>query len=481
MSTVLAFDFGASSGRGIKAVFKDGRLTYEEIHRFTNVPVERDGTLCWNFEELLGEVHTGINKAGSFDSIGFDTWGVDFALLDKDGWLLESPVHYRDGRTNGMAKKAQDVLDPDTLYEQTGNQIMDINTLYQLLALREQHPSLYAKAGKLLFLPDLFAYSLGADPVCEYTICSTSQMFNIASRGWSGKVLDAFGIPAGLFPPFVHCGTVTGRYRNAKIIAVAGHDTQCAAAALLCTEEESSRSVFLSCGTWSLIGTELDEPVLSPESRQAGLSNELGANGKVNYLKNIIGLWLIQESRREWRRQGKDYSFNDLERFASEAQPRRSFIDPDDPVFVPAGNIPERIAAYCRRTGQPAPLTPGETMRCIYESLALKYRFAVKQLAEATGKEFAQIHILGGGARDETLCRMTADCCGLPVTAGPVEATALGNILTQLVALGDIQSIAAGRKLLMETERLRTYEPENSADWNGSFAAFTTLLSSKHT
>lgn len=478
MSTVLAFDFGASSGRAVKSVFTDGSLRYEEVHRFANVPLEKNGTLYWDFETLLAEIHAGIEKAGKFDSIGFDTWGVDFGLLDGSGQLIDLPVHYRDGRTTGISKKTGNMLSQEALYRESGNQIMDINTLFQLIALKEKDPAVFEKAERLLFMPDLFAFSLGAKPVCEYSICSTSQMFNSVSHSWSRQILSGFGIPESLFAPIVRSGTITGTYNNAAIIAVAGHDTQCAVAAMPCTDDAAARSVFISCGTWSLLGTELDAPVLSAESMREGLSNELGANGKINYLKNITGLWLIQESRREWKRQGSAYSFDELERSASEARPLQCFIDPDDPLFVSAGDIPGRVAGYCRRTGQYVPKTTGEMMRCMYESLVLKYRFAVEQLAKMTGMEFTQIHILGGGARDGTLCRFTASCCNLPVIAGPAEATALGNIIIQLQALGDITDIAEGRKLIAGTEPLKTYMPVSADDWDSGFERFSMLVSS---
>lgn len=369
-ATVLAFDFGASSGRAIRAVYDGQNLTYEEIHRFENVPIEKDGHLCWDVETLLKEIHTAIQKAGTFDSLGFDTWGVDFGLLDTDGHLLANPVHYRDARTNGKPEQAAARMPAEELYAHTGNQIMAINTLFQLLALREQDPELLQKAEHILFMPDLFAALLGAEPVCERSIASTSQMLDPRTGQWSREVLAAYGLPENRFAPIVASGTVTGTLANgAKIIAVAGHDTQCASAAMPCAEEDAEHTAFLSCGTWSLLGTELDTPILTADSCQSGLSNELGANGKINYLKNIIGLWLIQESRREYKRRGQAYSFAELEQQALAAEPLRSFIDPDAPEFVAPGDLPDRIQEFCRKTGQPVPETVGAVMRCIYESL----------------------------------------------------------------------------------------------------------------
>lgn len=471
--TVLAFDFGASSGRAIVAVLGNGTLSYHEVHRFENNPIEKDGTLYWDTETLFQEVQTGIEKAGAFDSVGFDTWGVDFGLLDETGALLEAPVHYRDRRTDGMVERVCERLGKQTLYHSTGNQIMKINTLFQLAALREQRPELLARAKKLLFMPDLFAYQLTGNPSCEMSIASTSQMFNPQKKRWSYETLRALDLPEDLLLPVVPSGTVTGSYRSAKVIAVAGHDTQCAVAALPTQEKDAA---FLSCGTWSLLGAELDAPVLTEQSRRLALSNEIGVDGKINYLKNIIGLWLIQESRRAWRRQGEEYSYADLEREALAAKPFQSFIDPDAPEFGVPGDIPRLVREFCEKTGQHPPQTVGETMRCIYESLALKYRFALAQLEEATGKTFRTLHVLGGGTKDTLLCQMASNSCGIPVVAGPIEATALGNILIQLVALGALADISAGRALLAQAEPLKHYAPCEKAEWAEAYARYLTIL-----
>lgn len=471
--TVLAFDLGASSGRAIKAEFREHMLNYEEVHRFENNPVEKDGTLHWDFAALEAEVRIGIEKAGEFDSVGFDTWGVDFGLLDEQGELLEAPVHYRDTRTNGMPEKLSNKLSKELLYQHTGNQIMAINTLFQLMAVKEQQPELLDKAKTLLFMPDLLAYRLTGNPSCEATIASTSQMFDPKSRLWSAEVLDACGIDSSMLLTPVPSGTVTGTYQNAKVIAVAGHDTQCAVAAIPSNNPDVA---FLSCGTWSLLGTELDFPVLTRESMEMELSNEVGANGTINYLKNIIGLWLIQESRRQYRRQGEEYSFSQLGELALEAKPLRCFIDPDSPELGVPGDIPELVKAYCKRTNQYVPQTVGEVMRCIYESLALKYRLAMEQLECAIDKRFGALHILGGGIQAELLCQFTANSCKIPVIAGPVEATALGNIIIQLVALGALESIEQGRDLIAKTESLKRYQPMDQEQWDKAFVDYKTIL-----
>ena len=475
MTRVLAFDFGASSGRAILGSYGEGRLEYREIHRFENIPHTVGGHLRWNYSALMSEVRCGIEKAGAFDSVGIDTWGVDFGLLDADGKLLEDPVHYRDARTEGMVDAAARIMAPQVLYTGTGTQILPINTLFQLLALQKQQPKLLQRADKLLFMPDLFAYALCGHMACERSIASTSQLLTLPEGGWNTQVLRAYNLPERLFLPTVPSGSVVGTWphRNAKVVAVAGHDTQCAVAALPTQEPDVA---FLSCGTWSLLGCELDTPVLTEESLCLGLSNELGANGRVNYLKNIIGLWLIQESRREWRRQGRDYSYAELERLALEAAPLRCFIDPDDPVFTPPGDIPTRVRDYCASTKQYVPQTVGEVMRCVYESLALKYRLALEQLQTSTGRHFTALHILGGGTKDGLLCRMTADSTGLRVVAGPVEATALGNIIIQLVALGALPSIEAGRALITRTETMTEYTPADTAEWDSAYETYKALL-----
>lgn len=473
MSKVLAFDFGASSGRAILATFENGRLSYEEIHRFENNPRDKDGHFCWDFDTLLSEVKLGIEKAGEFDSIGFDTWGVDFGLLDESGRLLADPVHYRDARTEGMVEKALKIMDAQALYAKTGNQIMSINTLFQLIALKQQQPELLKKAKTMLFMPDLFSYMLSGTAACEQSIASTSQMMDLSKGTWNTEVLKVFDLPENLFLTPVKSGTVTGSLGNAKMVAVAGHDTQCAVAAVPTQSEDIA---FLSCGTWSLLGTELDSPILTQQSAALGLSNELGANGKCNYLKNIIGLWLIQESRRAWRKKGEEYSYADLERLALDAKPLQCFIDPDAPEFTPPGDIPARVQEFCRKTGQYVPQTVGEIMRCIYESLALKYRFAIQQLQAATGKSFKALHILGGGTKDRLLCQMSANSTGLPVVAGPIEATALGNIIIQLVALGKLKDIAEGRALIAQTETLKNYAPCEIAAWDKAYEAYKTIL-----
>ena len=473
MSRVLAFDFGASSGRAILGEYDGEVLHYREVHRFENVPRQHDRYFCWDFHDLMAQVHLAMEKAGDIDSLAFDTWGVDFGLLDENGRLLGDPVHYRDSRTVGMPEEAEKILSLPALYAATGCQIMAINTLFQLMAVQRQQPELWRRVRRILFLPDLFAYALCGAQACETTIASTSQMLDARSGRWSSSVLQAFSIPETLFAPLVPSGTVVGRYGTAKVIAAAGHDTQCAVAALPTPEKGTA---FLSCGTWSLLGCELDAPILTEESRRLALSNERGANGTIHYLKNIIGLWLIQESRRQWKREGTSYSYAELEQLALAAEPLRSLIDPDAPEFTPPGDLPGRVQNFCRRTAQPVPETVGQIMRCIYESLAFKYRYALEQLEQSTGQRFTTLHILGGGTKDGLLCRMTADCTGRTVLAGPAEATALGNMLIQLVTLGALRDLDEGRALIARTEGVKRFAPGERTAWNSRYDFFQTII-----
>lgn len=462
--TVIAFDFGASSGRAIKGVYDGVSLKYSEIHRFENIPVERDGHLRWDFDGILAEIHKAIDKCPEADSLAFDTWGVDYGLINKEGKLVSLPVNYRDGRGEKAFDTALKKISRKELYKKTGNQIMPINTLFQLTSDSET-------GDKLLFMPDLFTYALTGSLTTERTIASTSQMLDIKNACWSREVAEITEKSITLLPKITQTAAMAGEFNGIKVIKVAGHDTQCAIAAA--PFGMGVESAFLSCGTWSLIGCELDAPVLSEKSMSNELSNELGANGKINYLKNISGLWLIQEARRAFRRNGLNYSYNDMEMLARNAEPFKCFIDPDAPQFSVSCDMSEQIGKYCRDTGQPVPQTDGEVIRCIYESLAMKYRFALAQISENTGKSFKALNLLGGGTKDGFLCSMTADSLGIPVIAGPAEATALGNIMLQLIALGDISDVEQGRDIIRNNENLTVYEPENADEWNEAYKKFS--------
>lgn len=485
MKKVLAFDFGASSGRAIIGSFDGEKITLKEVHRFTNDPVELGGTLYWDVLRLFYEIKQGIVKAkiaGGFDSIGIDTWGVDFGLIDKNGRLLENPVHYRDKRTSGLVEESFKSVPRQKMYDITGIQFMELNTLFQLISLKKQRPEMLERADKMLFMPDLFAYFLTGKMCSEYSIASTSQLIDINTRTWSKELLDAFGIKESLFAPLTEPGTQLGNLskeiceecgvESVPVISVCGHDTQSAITAVPC---ESGDFAFLSSGTWSLFGTELQKPIVNETSLKINITNEGGFGGTTGFLKNIIGLWLIQESRRQWQREGKDYSYADLEKLALSEEPFKCFIDPDAPEFVPQGNIPERVREFCRKTGQYVPESVGEIMRCIYESLAMKYRMTFEKLCECTGKNYPVIHVIGGGTKDGLLCRMTASSCGKTVKAGPIEATVMGNVAVQLMSDGTIGSISEARKAVAASESLKTYEPENTDEWIKAYESFVKI------
>lgn len=476
---VLAVDFGASSGRVMLGTFDGNKITAKEIHRFSNDPVIVNGTMYWDVLRLFHEIKQGLIKAkayGSVDSIGVDTWGVDFGLLDEKGYLLENPVHYRDSRTEGMVEKGFTLIPRERFYELTGNQFMEINTAFQLLALKEQRPELLDRADCLLLMPDLFNYFLSGVKKSERSIVSTTQMSDPLTPGWVMEVAEKFGIPEKILTEVVPTGTLLGPIRkeiqeelgigDMDVVAVAGHDTQCALTAVPSKEDNF---IFVSCGTWSLFGTELEKPVLTKQSEELNITNETGTDGKTSFLKNIIGLWLIQESRRQWIREGKEYSFSELEKLAEAAEPFQSFIDPDAPEFNPAGNVPKRIREYCERTGQKVPQTEGEIVRCINESLALKYRYALEEIKACTGKDYHAIHMVGGGIQSKLLCRFTAYASGIPVIAGPVEATVFGNIAIQLMSKGVIKDLKEAREVIANSEAPTVYEPENGAEWDKAY------------
>lgn len=482
---VLAVDFGASSGRVMLGNFDGKHISIQEIHRFSNDPVLLNGTMYWDFLRLFFEVKQGLIKAkryGKLDSMGVDTWGVDFGLLDKEGNLLENPVHYRDARTTGMLEKSFEKIDKDRFYQITGNQFMEINTVFQLLALLEKRPEILERTSRLLLMPDLINYYLCGQQASEYSIASTTQMLDARKKVWSKEVLESLGIPERILGSIVPCGTRLGFMKPEicqelgidpmEVIAVAGHDTQSALAAVPASEQDF---IFISCGTWSLFGTELNEPVVNGMSERLNITNEGGCQGKTSFLKNIIGLWLIQESRRQWIREGKEYSFGHLEQMAADAKPFKALIDPDAPEFVPAGNVPERIRTYCRKSGQMVPENEAEIVRCIDESLALKYRMTLEEIKMCTGKEYSAIHMVGGGTQSGLLCQMTANACHCPVIAGPVEATVLGNVALQLLATGELKDLTQVRSVVKASTQVKIFEPQDTKQWEQMYGQYKKL------
>lgn len=483
---VLAFDFGASSGRAIIGCFDGDKITLEEVHRFSNDPVSVGGTVYWDVLRLFYEIKQGIIKAkiaGGFDSIGIDTWGVDFGLIDSEGKLMENPVHYRDARTVGLVDEAFKTMPKEKLYGITGIQFMELNTLFQLISLKKYRPWMLERADKMLFMPDLFGYMLTGKMCAEYSIASTSQLIDLDKRTWSKEILDAFGIKESVFAPLVQPGTVLGELSKevceecgvdpVPVISVCGHDTQSAITSVPC---EDGDFAFLSSGTWSLFGTELDKPIVNETSMNINITNEGGFDGSTGFLKNIIGLWLIQESRRQWKREGKEYSYADLEKLALAAEPFKCFIDPDAPEFVPHGNIPERVREFCRKTGQYVPETVGEIMRCIYESLAMKYRLTFEKLRECTERDYPVIHVIGGGTKDGLLCQMTANSCDRTVKAGPIEATVMGNVAVQLMSDGSVKNIGQARKIVADSSELKTFEPKDTDKWAEAYEDFLKVI-----
>lgn len=488
MKKVLAFDFGASSGRAMLGTYDGNSISLKEIHRFSNDPVIVNGIMYWDILRLFYEIKQGLLKAkheSEFDSIGIDTWGVDFGLLDKKGNLLENPVHYRDSRTQGMLEKSFRKLPKDEFYNITGNQFMELNTAFQLLSLVLNRPELLERTDKLLLTPDLFNYMLTGEKTAEYSIASTTQLMDAKKGAWSDKVIKALGIPETIFAPIVPSGTKIGvlsdevceelGINKCDVIAVAGHDTQ---SALVAVPAKEDNFIFISCGTWSLIGTELDAPLINEKSDFYNITNEGGYGGKASFLKNITGLWLVQESRRQWIREGREYGFGQLEEMAKEAEAFASFIDPDAAEFSPSGDMPSRIREYCSRTGQKVPETAGGIVRCINESLALKYRYALEQISDCTGLDYNYIHMVGGGIQSRQLCQFTASASGRMVIAGPVEATVLGNVALQLMASGQIKDLKEARKIIGKSPDIIKYEPGDTKAWEEAYKRYKKIIQS---
>lgn len=481
-ANVLSIDFGASNGRAILCRFDGEKIELQEIHRFSNDPVIVNGTMYWDVLRLYHEIKQSLiacAKIGKIDSLGIDTWGVDFALIDKDGKLISNPVHYRDKRTDGMLEKAFALLDKQKFYGITGNQFMEINTAFQLLSVVNNNPQAISSAESLLLMPDLFNFFLTGIKKTEYSIASTTQLLDARRRQWSDEVISALGIKRSLFTDIIPTATKIGTLTSdlceelnidvCDVIAVAGHDTQCAMASV---PSEKDDFIFLSCGTWSLLGTELEAPVINATAEKCNLTNEGGYLGKTSFLKNIIGLWLIQETRRQWQKENKNYSFAGMEILARSTEPLKCFIDPDAPEFVPSGNIPERVIQYCRKTEQYVPQNDGEVLRCIYDSLAMKYRYSVEQLELCTEKKYDCIHMVGGGTKDTLLSQLTANSCCKNVITGPVEATVLGNAVLQLLACGKIADLKSARKIIKNSEKTTTFIPQCTEQWNKSYKIF---------
>jgi len=488
-SNFLAIDLGGSSGRVLLGRWDGSHLNLQELHRFANGPVDVLGHQHWDVLHLWTEIKVGLRVyTGQFDSplagIGVDTWGVDFALLDAAGHLLGNPYHYRDRRTDGMMELAFQQIPRNQIFEQTGIQFMQINTLYQLLSMAQTKDPQLNMADTLLMMPDLFHYWLTGRKATELTIASTSQMFDIRKGQWALELLIRLGIPTHFLPPMVPPGTVLGDVRPelmtevglqqpVPVIAPGSHDTASAVAAIPGLD---AHSAYLSSGTWSLMGVEIPEPIINNQVLAHNFTNEGGVNNTTRLLKNLTGLWLLQESKRQWQREGHNYSWDELLALSEDAEPFRSLVDPDSPDFLNPSDMPAAIRAYCRWTDQPEPSGVGAVVRCCLESLALKYRWVIEVLEALTGRQLKMIRIVGGGSQNRPLCQFTADACQRPVVTGPVEATALGNVLLQALATGHLPDISAGRQAIAGSFGQQHFEPASTSAWEKAFGRFSKLL-----
>jgi rhamnulokinase len=482
---LLAIDLGAESGRGVLGSFDGSTIQLEVIHRFPNGPVATLDSLHWDALRLHAEILNALRAAASQNiaSVGVDTWGVDFVLLGRGGTLLGNPRHYRDPHTEGMMERAFRIVPREQIYRRSGLQFLRFNTLFQLLALKEARSPLLDIAENLLFMPDLFHYWLTGIKVNEYTDASTSQMLDPMKRSWAYDLVGSFGLSTKMLGTIVQPGAVLGPLRFSvatdtgivpiPVVAPATHDTGSAIAAV----PASSKSwAYISSGTWSLMGVELAEPLVNDATLAANFTNEGGVAGTTRLLKNIMGLWLVQECRRTWEKAGNTYSYEQLTKLAEDAPPFVNLIDPDDPRFMLPPNMPAAIADYCRENGQSSPAEPGPVIRCCLESLALKYLWTLRKLEELTGKSIDVIHVIGGGCQNALICQWTADACGVPVIAGPVEATALGNVLMQAIGLGLIGNVSDGREIIRRSFEVTHYEPRNTDRWREHRERFAVLI-----
>lgn len=483
----LAVDLGAGSGRVLAGEFDGQRIELRELNRFENTPVELPNGWHWNITSLYQNILDGLKLAhkeygDAAVSVGVDTWGVDYALLDKDGCMLGMPYQYRDSRTDGMMELAYSKVPKEEIYASTGIQFMFINSIFQLLSEVESKSAAIDVAEDLLFIPDLLSFWLSGEKSQERSFVSTSQLYNPVSKDWDFGLIEKLGLPKHLFGKITDPGTVLGELRKSvsettgfkdlKVVTVAGHDTASAVAAV---PTDAATPAYLSSGTWSLIGLELPEPVITDQSFEDAFTNEIGIGGKVRFLKNICGLWLIQESRRYWQSKGDDYSFATLAAMAVEAEPFRSFIDPDDERFAQPGKMPEKVCDYCRETGQDLPRNPGEIIRCITEGLAMRYAQVWKKLIKYADSPPEVLHIVGGGCKNELLNQFTANALGVTVKAGPVEATGLGNIIAQMMADGTIKSLEEGRAIVAASFPVTEYTPVGDEAWQQANEKFSMI------
>ena len=470
----LAFDFGAESGRAVLAYLHSGVLTIDEVRRFANDPVEYGGSLHWDLPRLWFEIRAVLSALEDTDLAGMavDGWGVDYALLGERGELLHNPYHYRDPRNIPAMGDVLRVISRDALYDATGIQLMPINTVNQLYAARQHTPRLLDAAEQFVMIPDLFNYWLTGRVVCEFTNATTTQLVNPLTRTWDTNLMQRLGIPERLAPPLIEPGAQIGRllpgistYRaleDACVIACSSHDTASAVAAITARED----TAFISSGTWSLVGIELDAPLMTTKARELNFSNEGGVGRTTRLLKNVMGLWMLQSCRRSWADLGRKFEYGELMDAAGREPAFRHLVDPDDTSFVRPDDMPAAIDRFCRKTGQPTPATPGAYTRTILDSLALKYRLVLRNLEDVTGRQLANVRVIGGGSRNRLLNQFTADATGLRVLAGPIEATALGNIAVQMMATGAVSTLAGARAIIDRSFPIEVFEPRDLEGWD---------------
>lgn len=488
-SDYLALDLGAESGRGVLGRFDGDRLSLEEIHRFPNGPVRMLDTLHWDLPRLHEAIQTSIRQAVTvspgLDGLAIDTWGVDFGLVGRGDTLLGNPVHYRDARTAGMPDSAFSLVPKSRIYEVTGLQFMPFNTAYQLLAMKRAGSPLLDAAESLLLMPDLLGWLLTGRRVAERTNASTTQLYDPTARTWSNELCKGFQLPRAILPELVDAGDELGPIRPSlagdlgtppglRVLLSGTHDTASAVAAVPARSGVGSTPdwCYISSGTWSLMGVETPSPIINEQTYRWNFTNEGGVFGTTRLLKNIMGLWLVQECRRTWQKLGRDYSYDELIAKARNARPFVSLVDPDDASFLTPGDMPARLAAFCEKTGQPVPADEGAFVRCALESLALRYRWAVDRLEEILGGPIRTIHVVGGGSRNALLNQFTADACGRPVHAGPVEATAMGNLLLQAIGRGKLSGLDDLRAVVARSFPIETFEPGDGDAWDEAAARF---------
>jgi rhamnulokinase len=469
----LAFDFGAESGRAVLGYLRSGIITTEEVHRFANEPVEYGGSLHWDMPRLWFEVRKALSCVENFElaGIGVDAWGVDYALLGEQGELLQNPYHYRDRRTQGVMEEVFRRVPKEEIYRATGIQFMPINTLYQMFAAQRNTPSIMAAAKQMLTIPDLFNYWLTGNAVCEFTNATTTQMVDPVKRVWAADLINKLGLrpelPGAIVEPGSTIGNLlpkvarTSALSGTSVIAPACHDTGSAVAAISARDG----TAFLSSGTWSLIGTEVDEPVITPEALRLNFTNEGGVNGTTRLLKNVMGLWMLQGCRNYWSARGQRSDYRELVELASHEPPFAHLVNPDDESFLRPPEMPTAIDDFCRKTNQPSPATSGAYVRCVLESLALKYRLIVRDLEQVCGRHIDQIRVIGGGSKNRLLNQFTADATGRRVLAGPAEATALGNVAIQILATGEASSLPEVRAIVDRSFPAEVFEPVDTDKW----------------